>query len=53
MSPRTICCGCGPLLALINQLCLACLDRSLVPAPGPEPEPEPVAEPAGETPAAD
>lgn len=41
--------GCGPLLALINQLCLACLDRPLVPAPGPEP----VAEPAGETPAAD
>ncbi|MFF5512102.1 ATP-dependent endonuclease [[Kitasatospora] papulosa] len=42
--------GCGPLLALINQLCLACLDRPLVPAPGPEPEP--VAEPAGATPAA-
>ncbi|MFF4308436.1 ATP-dependent endonuclease [Streptomyces sp. NPDC001601] len=41
--------GCGPLLALINQLCLACLDRPLVAAP----TPEPVAEPAGAVPAVD
>ncbi|MEU6988516.1 AAA family ATPase [Streptomyces sp. NPDC046324] len=40
--------GCGPLLALINQLCHVCLGRPLVPAP----EPDPVAEPAGGTPAA-
>ncbi|MFE4621797.1 ATP-dependent nuclease [Streptomyces mirabilis] len=39
--------GCGPLLALINQLCLACLGRPLVPAP----EPEPAADPAGAVPA--
>ncbi|MFE7582183.1 ATP-dependent endonuclease [Streptomyces gardneri] len=37
--------GCGPLLALINQLCLACLGRTLVPAP------EPVAEPPNGVPA--
>ncbi|MEV6400205.1 AAA family ATPase [Streptomyces sp. NPDC051907] len=38
--------GCGPLLALINQLCLACLGRPLVPAPEPELTPTPGAEPA-------
>lgn len=39
--------GCGPLLALINQLCLVCLGRPLVPAP----EPEPVAAATGAMPA--
>ncbi|WP_331731080.1 AAA family ATPase [Streptomyces phaeochromogenes] len=35
--------GCGPLLALINQLCLACLGKPLAPAP----EPDSVVEPPG------
>ncbi|WP_260695949.1 ATP-dependent endonuclease [Streptomyces sp. IB201691-2A2] len=39
--------GCGPLLALVNQLCLTCLGRPLVPEPEPESESESAAEPSG------